>query len=65
MAMIFERTMMFGFTFRSDMPTSAQMLMLAPVVYAWTQRLKYFAKKMNRINRTIAIAINPSTTYVE
>ena len=52
--MIFDRTMMFGFTLRNDMPTSSQILTLAWVILAWIQRLKYLARKMLSIS-----AINP------
>ena len=45
--MIFDRTMMFGFTLRNDIPTSSRMPTLASVIFAWIQRLKYFAKKMH------------------
>ena len=44
--MILERTMMFGFTLRNDMPTSSQIVTLAWVILAWIQRLKYLARKM-------------------
>ena len=48
-AMIFERTMMFGFTLRNDIPTSSRMVMLAEVVLAWIQRLAYLARKMHKM----------------
>ena len=58
--MIFDRTMMFGFTFRNDIPTSSQMLTFACVILAWIQRLKYFARKMQAISaiRPIAMIMN-------
>ena len=64
-AMILDRTMMFGFTLRNDIPTSSRMPTLASVIFAWIQRLKYFAKKMLTIseNRTIPMII--STKYVD
>ena len=52
--MIFERTMMFGFTLRNDIPTSSRMPTLASVILAWIQRLKYFAKKMHAISANSA-----------
>ena len=51
MAMIFERTMMFGLTLRNDMPTRSRMPTLASVILAWIQRLKYFANRMNEDQR--------------
>ena len=47
--MIFERTMIFGFTLRNDIPTSSRMVMLAEVILAWSQRLAYLARKMHRM----------------
>src|SRR5262245_37852808 len=63
--MIFERTMMFGFTLRNDIPTSSKMPTFAPVILAWIHRLKYFAKKIHATSENIAIAMIPSTTYVD
>jgi hypothetical protein len=61
MAMIFERTMMLGLTLRSDMPTSSKIPTLAPVIFAWIQRLKYLAKKMKATSVKRAIATIIST----
>ena len=47
--MIFDRTMMFGFTLRNDIPTSSRIVMLAEVILAWIQRLAYLARKMHRM----------------
>src|SRR5947209_15968284 len=63
--MIFDRTMMFGLTLRNDIPTSSKMPTLAPVIFAWIQRLKYFAKNMHATSANIAIAMIPSTTRVD
>ena len=58
--MIFDRTMIFGFTLRKDIPTSSQMLTLAWVILAWIQRLKYFARKMHAMSaiRPMAMIMN-------
>ncbi len=48
--MIFERTMMFGFTFRSDIPTRSISVTLASENLAWIQRLKYFASRTKAIS---------------
>ena len=56
-AMIFERTMMLGFTLRNDIPTSSQIVTLAWVILAWIQSLKYFARKMLTISANPPIAM--------
>ena len=38
--------MMFGFTFRNDIPTRSTMLTLACVRNAWIHRLKYLVTKI-------------------
>ncbi len=48
MAMIFERTMMFGLTFLKVMPTRSINPTFAPVVLDWIHRLKYLAKRTVR-----------------
>ena len=60
--MIFDRTMMFGFTLRNDIPTSSRMPTLASVIFAWIQRLKYLAKKMQATSENSAMAMIPRTT---
>src|SRR3954454_17860334 len=62
--MILERTMMFGFTLRNDIPTSSRMPTLASVIFAWIQRLKYLAKKMQATRENSAIAMITSTSSV-
>src|SRR3954462_15800374 len=63
--MILERTMIFGFTLRNDIPTSSRIPTLASVIFAWIQRLKYLAKKMNATSKNKAIAMMTRTTYVD
>src|SRR5262245_27077303 len=53
MAMIFERTMMFGLTLRNDIPISSRSPTLALDITACIQRVKYFATSRNRTSRTI------------
>src|SRR6516164_3275615 len=62
--MIFDRTMMLGFTLRKDIPTRSRMLTWASVIFAWIQRLKYLAKKMHAISEIPAIPMIAKMTYV-
>ena len=62
--MIFERTMMLGFTLRNDIPTSSQMVTFAEVILAWIQRLKYFARKMLAMSAKNPIAPTINQTIV-
>src|SRR4051794_11823524 len=52
MAMILDRTMMFGFTLRSDIPIKSTRPTRASENLAWIQRLKYLATRTNRRSRT-------------
>src|SRR4051812_31629406 len=60
MAMILDRTMMFGLTLRKVMPISSGRPTLAWVVLAWIQRLKYLANRTNITKATIR-ATTPKT----
>src|SRR5689334_19548798 len=61
MAMILERTMIFGFTLRNVMPTRSMSPTLAPVVLDWIHRLKYFANRT--VNTSENRMITPPQTY--
>jgi len=60
--MILERTMMLGFTLRNDIPTRSRMLMLAEVIQAWSQRLAYLARKMQKRIKNPASAMSRNRT---